>query len=102
MEAFSPQTDHFVPLEIRIPEAMTCLLIVHNNLLVVRSEHFISKYEAVQEGQLVLHSERQCCGDPTNPSSQPVVDGNHCFFCNSTHMVYMVDLENGRAVQRFG
>lgn len=101
MEAFSPQTDHFVPLQIRIPEALSCIIVVHRNLLVVQSENFVSRFEAAQEGQLVLHSERQCWGNPVNPSSQPVVDSNHCFFYNSSHMVYMVDLENGRVVQRF-
>ena len=101
MEAFSPQNDNFVPVQIRIPEALSCVMIVHNSLLVVQSENYVSRFAAAQEGQLTLRSEEQCYGDPMRPRSQPVVDSNHGFFYVFSHMVNMVDLENGRVVQRF-
>ncbi len=101
IEAFFPQTDNFVPLQIRIPEALSCVMFAHNNLLVVQSENYVSRFAAAQEGQLILRSEERCWGDLMKPSSQPVVDSTRGLFYIASKMVYLVDLETGRVVQRF-
>lgn len=75
LEAFAPQTDSFLPLQPQLPESSNCCLFVHNNLLVVHSQSYISKFAADRAEQLVQRSQVRS-QKPANKhsNSQPVVD----------------------------
>lgn len=75
VEAFSPQTDSFLPFPLQIPENSRCCLYVHNSFLVVQSEAYITKFAAGEAGKLVPHSQVRSTARVSNYSnSQPVVD----------------------------
>ena len=74
MEAFSPDSDTFLPLNITVPENTNCCLYVDNNLLVVNSVSFILKYAVGPGGQLVEQSRVNSPGVNKHQNSQPVVD----------------------------
>ena len=82
VEAFSPQTEHFLSFQLQHSPEFDCDLYVHNNLLVINSRSkFISRFEAGEAGQLAQHSQvnKQCLPPPPLPpffwsSFQPVVD----------------------------
>lgn len=57
VEAFCPQTDSFLPFQVQLPEREACCLFVHNDLLIVHSYTYISKFTAEHTGQLFQHSQ---------------------------------------------
>lgn len=75
IEAFSPLTSSFLPLQLSLPEPYNYNLYVHDHLLVIHSYSWISKFAAGNEGQLVKHSQVASVM-PVNKytNSQPVVD----------------------------
>ena len=74
MEAFSPDSDTFLPLHITLPEWSAYCLYVDNNLLVVNSENYILKYAVGPGGQLVEQSRVKTPRVYKIQNSQPVVD----------------------------
>jgi hypothetical protein len=74
MEAFSPETDKFLLVQIPVPENYECCLYVENNLLVVNSFNFIMKYTMGPDRQLIKQSEVRSPGVHKYLNSQPVVD----------------------------
>lgn len=103
VEAFSPRTDRFLPLQVQVPENTVCCLLVHSNLLVVHSENHVSKFAAGLAGQLVQHSQvhSQASVDKYS-NSQPVVDlTRSIFFIYQGGKVLGIDLETGVEAQRF-
>lgn len=82
MEAFSPQTNSFLPLQLpQLPESTGCCLFTHNSKLVVHTTNYISKFALGQTGQLVQHSRAMSRGDVSKWSnSQPVLDPVRGFF----------------------
>jgi len=75
IEAFSPETDNFLPISLLLPENSCACLYVHNNHLVVHSNNYLSKLSAGQAGQLVLHSQLSCTITVyKGSSSHPVLD----------------------------
>lgn len=98
VEAFSPQTECFLPLQVELPEDSSCCLFVYNHLLVVHSTQYISKFSAGQAKQLVLHS--QVSSPPSNKYSNcpPVVDSALCFICQDGD-VYSISLETGTSLK---
>lgn len=97
VEAFSPHTDSFLPLQVGVPEIRACCLFVHNDLLVVHSYQHISKFAAGQAGQLVLHSQvpAQIAASKLS-NSQPVVDSIRGFyFLFYEGKVFTINLETG-------
>lgn len=77
MEAFVPETDTFLPLQIRLPEAQQCCLYADNNLLVLHFNSCILKVD----GELVKCSEVKSPRSYKRQNSQPVVDkANGVFF----------------------
>ena len=84
MEAFTPETDTFLPVNIRLSvESSSCCMYVHNELLVVHQKSYIMKF-AVEGGQLVKRSEVKTLDVCKDQSSHPVVVSGH---------VYMVQWE---------
>lgn len=104
MEAFSPQTESFLALQFQLPEDSACCLLVHNNLLVVHSSAYVSKFAA---GQLVQSSQISSRHLEKLFNSPPVVNQGVFFIC---HMgkgfrnmgdVLCFNIETGSLVQRF-
>ena len=74
MEAFAPATNTLLPINIHMPETLTCCLYVHNNLLVVNSKNYIVKYAVGPRGQLFEQSRVDTPKVSKYQNSQPVVD----------------------------
>ena len=103
VEAFSPQTDTFLPLQLQLPENSHRCVYVHNNLLVVHSYQYISKFTAGQGGQLIQHSQVRT-QTPVNKhsNSQPVVDTTQgLFFLFQLTKVVSFNMETGAQVRTF-
>ena len=100
VEAFSPQTDSFLPLQLSLPEDQHCCLYVHNNLLVVHSNQYISKFTVGQKGQLVQHSQVPSPPVYKHSNSQPVVDKGLFFLFQETQVVSF-NMETGAQVRSF-
>ena len=103
VEAFSPQTDSFLPLHLQLPENTDCCLYVHNNCLVVHSSEYISKFAAGQEGQLIqcsdFHSQRYA---DKYSNSQPVIDPyRKLFFILQDGICVSLSMETGLKVCSF-
>ena len=74
MEAFSPDINAFLPLNITLPQKSQCCLYVDSNLLVVNSDIYILKYAVAPGGQLVEQSRVKTPLVNKYQNSQPVVD----------------------------
>jgi len=74
MEAFSPETDTFLPVQIPVLENASGCLYVDNDLLVLNMENHILKFAAGQGGQLDKRSRVEASSFDRYQSSQPVVD----------------------------
>lgn len=75
IEVFFPQTNYFLPLQFQLPEDSPCYLYVHNNLLVMHSYQFISKFAAGQAAQLIQYFQARAQTSVYKYSnSQPVVN----------------------------
>ena len=81
IEAFSPETDAFLPFRIPFPERSLCCLYEDEGLLVVRSFDYLVKFAAGRRGQLGQPRTTQVEGMNVYQSSQPVV------FQDCVHMV---------------
>ena len=103
VEAFSPQTDNFLPLQVLLPEANHCCLYVHSNLLVVHSSQYISKFAAGQTGQLAQYSQVRSQTPALKWfNSQPVVDlSRGLFFIFQRDKILSLNMETGDLMQRF-
>lgn len=102
VEAFAPQTDTFLSLQLQLPENYPCCLYVHQNLLVVHSIQHIFKFSAGPAGHLTKHS--QVVSTPVNKgaNSQPVVDPSRgLFFLIQAIQVLVIGMETGVEVQSF-
>lgn len=96
VDAFCPQTDQFLPLQVKLPQNSCCCLFVHNKMLVVQTYEYISKFKAGQRGELVLHSQEHTIPASKWSNSQPKVDStNGLYFIIVLGEVYSVDLETG-------
>lgn len=96
VDQFCPQTESFLPIELRLPEASPCCLYVHKNLLVVHSENYISKFTTGQAGQLISHS--QVCSYASvnkRSNSQPVLDPALGLFYIFKGTVRILGMETG-------
>lgn len=104
VEAFSPQTDIFLPLHLELPDSNCCCLFVHNSFLVVHSYEYIFKFAATGEaGALVLQSQI-CSQKPVvkYPNSQPVLDTSRClYFIIQGYKAISLNMETGVEVQSF-
>lgn len=103
IEAFSPQTNRFIPLQLQLPQISDCTVYTHNSLLVVHSRRYISKYSAGQEGQLLQHSQTQSKTTVNKRSnSQPVLEpiSGLFFICQKDTCVCFC-METGEEVQNF-
>lgn len=74
MEAFSPETDKFLPVQIPVPENSYPCLYVDNNLLVVHFSSYILKYAMGPDRQLIKQSEIRSPNVHKYQNSQPVID----------------------------
>ena len=98
MEAFSPQTNDFRPLPLsQLPENSLKILYVDNNLLVVHSDNFISKFAAGQKGQLAHQSQFKTHNTVKKwTNSQPVLDpARGLFYLIQGHVCVCFDMETG-------
>lgn len=95
MEAFSPQMNSFLPLELQLPENSTCCVYVHNSLL-MHTAHYM--FAAGQAGQLIQHSQ-VLSQSPVNKhsNSQSVVEQG-CFFIFQETQVLVINMETGMGV----
>lgn len=102
IEAFSPQTDSFLPVRMALPESKACCLYVHNNLLVIHSKGYISRFTAGTASQLVQHSQTQSAQAVDKwPNSQPVlVPARHLFYFFQGYKCLCFHMETGEEVQR--
>lgn len=97
VEAFSPQTELFLRLQVEVPESTSCCLYVHNSLLVVHSKKCISKFTVGQSCRLSLQSQvRSQAFASERFNSQPVVDSS-CGLCFiiCAGKVFTINLESG-------
>lgn len=74
MEAFAPDSNTFVPLNISLPQSSHCCLYVDSDLLVVNSTSYIVKYAMGPDGQLTQQSRVESPRLDKRQNSQPVVD----------------------------
>ena len=74
MEAFSPETDTFLPVQIPVPSTSNCCSYVDDDQLVLHMTSSILKFAAGQGGQLVKRSEIGSPGVHKYQNSQPVVN----------------------------
>lgn len=88
VEAFSPQTNNFIPLHFQLSEPEYCCLFVLNSLLVVHSTNYISKFTAGQAGQLIKHSKVRATPVGKYSNAQPVVNPTRGLFylCKGTRL----------------
>lgn len=103
MEAFSPHTDDFLPLSLsQSPENSLKILYVYNNLLVVHSDNFISKFAAGQGGQLAQQSQFKTHNTVKKwTNSQPGLDpARGLFYIVQGHVCICLDMETGEEVER--
>lgn len=103
VEVFSPQTDNFIFLSLQLPEAHSCCLFVHHNLLTVHSYLYISKFSAGQAGQLIQHSLVNS-QEPADKyfNSQPMIDvARGLFFILQCGHILSFDIETGMKVLSF-
>lgn len=100
VEAFSPQTDSFLSLQLQLPEVSDCCLYVHSNLLVVHSFSFISKFAAGQRGQLIARSQVPSQTSVfKNSNSLPVVNSSQgLFYIFQVSKVLILSMETGEEV----
>lgn len=103
IEAFSPQTDSFIPLDVDLKCSGSCSLFVYGNLLLILSSDYSNKYAAEPEGQLVLKSyERLPCHASKTSNSRPVLDSTRgLFFLIDEGKAISFLLETGERVQIF-
>lgn len=102
VEAFTPQNNSFLPLQLRIPEDHPCCLFVHKNLLVVHSENYITKFAAGQAGQLFQHSQVRSKSVYKYSNSQPIVDSTYGLFSiYQLGKVVSFNIETGVLVNSF-
>lgn len=59
LEAFSPQKESFLSLNVELPEQTYCCLYVNNGSLVVHSDNYTSKFAAEESGQLSMRASRR-------------------------------------------
>jgi hypothetical protein len=96
MEAFSPDRDTFLPVQIPVPENTNCCLYVDNNLLVLHSTNYILKFAMEQGGQLIKRSEVKSPSVNKWQNSQPVVDkANGLFFMIQNGQCLRISIETG-------
>lgn len=102
VEAFDPHTNSFATLQLpQLSELYSyCTVYVHNNLLVVHSAFYISKFAAEQETQLVQHC--QVTARTTickHSSSQPVLDtARGLFFIIQENKCLSFNMETGAEI----
>lgn len=102
MEVFSPQLNCFLPIQLRLPESTACVLFVHNNFLVVHSEHYISTFAGGQAEQLVpitLNTTRPMSKYSNSPPM--VVPTRDLYFLIQSSKIRSFNLVTGEEVQRF-
>lgn len=100
VETFSPQTDRFLSLRVEVPENTACCLLVHNNLLVIHSENYISRFTAAQTGQLFQQTQVRCRYSGRYSNSQPVVDSARgLYLIIWLGVAYSINLETGALLQ---
>lgn len=99
IQAFSPQTDSFLPFQLQLPEESPCCLYVHGSCLVVHSYQYISRFTE-QEEQLVQHLQiRSKKPNHKQSNSQPVVDPTRSlFFLIKQRKVLAFNMETGGKV----
>lgn len=103
MEALIPQTDSFLPLQCRLPEYSNYCLYVHNQVLVVHSSQYITKFAVGQTGQLVQHSltSSETAADKYS-NSHPMVDPTcGLFFIFQGGKALCFNMETGAEVQSY-
>lgn len=99
IEAFSPQTDSFFPLPLQLPENTGCCVYVHNCLLVVHTDKYISQFAAGPTGQLIQHS--QVCSLSSRfkfSNSLPVV-AQDVFFIYQHQRIVSFSMKTGAQVR---
>jgi len=103
VEAFSPQTDSFLPLPLQLPESSPSCVYVHKNCLVVFSYNYITTFFAGQASQLLPHSQARCPAGRTKwCNSQPVLDPTHSLvFLFQWSQCVSFDMETGAPVAVF-
>lgn len=101
IEAFSPQTDSFIPLELNLRASYSCSLIVRDNLLLVQAFDSIYRYSAEPEGGLVLKSREELTKYADKSSnSHPVIDtARSLYYLIQQGKILACRLETGEGVQ---
>lgn len=97
VEAFSPHTDSFLSLQLRLPDKSYYCLYVNNNTLVMHSRSYIIQFSTGTAGQLTPHSQA-CCFVPKYKwsNSQPVLDQSRSlFFLIQEDTCYRFNMETG-------
>lgn len=76
MEAFNPANSSFIGINIALPEAHTCLLYVHNAVLLVYTTTYILRFSTPSQGQLAELSPRVVYREEVMrvQNSQPILD----------------------------
>ena len=99
MEAFSPETDTFLPVQITVPENGYPCLYVDNNLLVVHLSSYILKYAMGPDRQLIKQSEIRSPSVNKWQNSQPVIDkAQGLFFIDQQGPCLRFNMETGAQV----
>lgn len=97
MELFSPQTASFLTVQLKLSEDNPCCLIVHNNLLVVHSKIYISRFAAGKAGELIRHSQRSQTDVNKWSYTQPVVDHTQgLFFIYRKQSAFVINATTGK------
>ena len=74
LEAFSPETETFLPFRLPLPDYGACCVYVDRDVLVVHSSSHITKFRTGERGQPVQLSATSSPQLKKRQNSQPVLD----------------------------
>ena len=99
MEAFSPRSGAFLPLNISVPENHYCCVYVNDDKLVVHSYSYILKYSLSQANQLAEVSRTQAPALDKWQNSQPIVNtAQKLVYIGQNESIVVFNMDTGAKV----
>ena len=96
MEAFSPESDTFLPVRFPVSESQPTCIFVNNDLLMVHSKSYLQTFAVGQDGQLAKRSEVRSAAVDKYHNCQPVVDkANGRYFITYEGKCLCFNMETG-------
>ena len=96
MEAFSPESDTFLPVQFPVSESNATYIFVNNDLLMVHSQSYLQTFAVGQDGQLAKRSEVRSAAVDKYQNCQPVVDkANGRYFITYKGKCLCFNMETG-------